>query len=346
MEKVPAKKIYRRLFLTAVSIAGLYFLYRVRIVLVPFIFAFLLAYILNPLVRIVEKKKVPKGLAILLVYLVVFGLLVLVIMFGVPHIMEEFNRLGRAIPRLTEEVQGIIAHLEKRYSKFTLPEGIKQVLDERIKHLEGALINTVRAGTGSLVRMFSYLLGLVIAPIFTYYMLKDLERIKDSFTLTIPRLYRSDVLAIGRDLDEIISGFLRGHLLISLIVGLLTGIGISLIGLDFAFIIGVIAGVAELVPYLGPFITAVPAVALALLVSNKTAVYAVIVIIIVQQLESAVISPKILGQNMGLHPLLVIFALLAGGELAGFWGVLLAVPAAAAIKVILRYIYLKLVDEK
>ncbi|PKM46392.1 MAG: AI-2E family transporter [Firmicutes bacterium HGW-Firmicutes-8] len=346
MDIVQAKIIYRRLFLIAVSIAGLYFLYRVRIVLIPFIFAFFMAYLFNPLVQRIESKKVPRRLAILFVYIVVFGLFTMIIVYGVPHIIEEFNRLGRAIPELTQEVKGITSHIEKKYSKFTLPEGIKQVLDERIKHLEDVLINTVRAGASALIRMVSYLLGLVVAPIFAFYMLKDIERIKESFTLTIPRNYRSDVMAIGRDLDEIMNGFFRGHLLISLIVGTLTGLGTYIIGLDFSFIIGIISGVAELVPYLGPFITAVPMVALALLVSKKTAVYAVIVILVVQQLENAVISPKILGKSMGLHPLVVIFALLAGGELYGFLGILLAVPAAAALKVILRYIYLKLVDVK
>jgi predicted PurR-regulated permease PerM len=177
-------------------------------------------------------------------------------------------------------------------------------------------------------------------------MLKDTENIKEAFTLTVPRRYRSDVTAIGRDIDEIISAFLRGHLVISFIVGILTGMGMYIVGLEFSFIIGLIAGIAELVPYLGPLITAVPAVALALLHSKKTALYAVVVILIVQQLENAVISPRILGKSMGLHPLMIIFALLAGAELLGFTGVILAVPGAAAIKVVLRYIYLKLVDEK
>ncbi len=346
MDKIQAKIIYRRLFLIMVSIAGLYFLYRVRIVLIPFIFAFFIAYLLNPLVQFIGNKKVPRSLAILLVYLAVFGLSALVVIYGLPHIIEEFNRLGQAIPDLTGEMKKIMAYVEKRYSKSALPEGVKQVFDERIKHLEEILLGTVRAATTSLLKSFSYLLSLVIAPVFAFYMLKDIERIKESFTLTIPRKYRSDVLAIGRDLNEIMSGFFRGHLLILIITGALTGLGMYLIGLDFAFIIGIIAGVAELVPYLGPFITAVPAVALALLISRKTAVFAVIVILIVQQLENSVITPKILGKNMGLHPLVVIFTLLAGGELYGFIGILLAVPAAAAIKVILRYIYLKLVDEK
>ncbi len=346
MYNTTTKTMYRRLFLGTVSIAGLYFLYRVRIIFIPFILAFFIAYLLNPMVEYVESRKVPRGLAILLVYMVVFAVGTSIMVFGVPYILEEFNRLGHVIPRLTSEIKGIITDIEGSYSRFRLPQGIRAVIDERIKQGEDLLINMVRAAADSMVKLFSYLLGLIIAPFFAFYMLKDAEQIKNSFTLTIPRRYRSDVMAVLRDLDDIISGFFRGHVTISVIVGVMTGLGMYLAGVDFAFIIGLIAGIAELVPYLGPFITAVPAVSLALLVSKKTAFYAIIIILIVQQLENAVISPKILGKSLGLHPLVVIFALLAGGELYGFAGVLLAVPAAAALKVILRYIYLKLVDDK
>lgn len=337
--------LYRRLFLILVTIAGLYFLYRVRVILVPFIFAFFIAYLLNPMVKFMEKRSFPKCWAILWVYLGVFVISGIVIIFGVPHIVGELNKLIKDIPRLTAEVQGIAAHLQTKYSAFALPEGVRQVINERIMHFQELLLNAVRAGTASLFKVVSYMVSLIIAPVFAFYMLKDSEGIKSSLTLTIPRKYRSDILAIGRDIDEIISAFLRGHLLVCVIVGVLTGLGMYLIGLDFALIIGIIAGVAELVPFLGPVIAAIPALSLALLISRKTALLAAIVILVVQQLENAVISPKILGESMGLHPLVVIFAIMAGGELYGFLGILLAVPAAAALKVILRYIYLKLVDE-
>lgn len=346
MDKVLNIKFYRRLFLILVSIAGLYFLYRVRIILVPFIFAFLIAYLLNPIVKLVEKRRLPKCWAILWVYLAVFVLSGIIFVFGVPHILGELNRLISEIPKLTLEVQSILANLQTGYSRFALPESIKQVINERIIHFQELLLEAVRAGTESLVQLVSYLFSLIIAPVFAFYMLKDIDQIRNSLTLTIPRRYRSDILAIGRDVDEIISAFLRGHLLVCVIVGILTGVGMYLIGLDFALIIGIIAGVAELVPFLGPIITGIPAISLALLVSRETALYAAVVILVVQQLENAVISPKILGESMGLHPLAVIFAIMAGGELYGLLGVLLAVPGAATLKVVLRYIYLKLVDEK
>lgn len=346
MERAQAKILYRRLFLLTVSIAGLYFLYKVRTIMIPFIFAFFIAYILNPMVQYVETKKVPRGLAILTVYLIVFSFFTGIVVFGVPLLIQELNKLGHAIPVLAEEINNIMTRIEKRYSSFLMPEVIKTIISERIRNVESGLVEVVRAGTTTVVQMFSYLICLIVAPVFAFYILKDFGRIRDSFELTIPRSYRSDVMAIVRDLDEIISGFIRGHLVISAIIGTLTGLGMYLIGADFYLIIGITAAIAELIPYIGPFITAVPAVALSLLVSKQTAVYAVIVILIVQQLENSVISPKILGHNLGLHPLVIIFALLAGGELMGFIGLLIGVPLAASIKVALRYIYLKLVDEK
>lgn len=345
MDKVISITLYRRLFLIMVSIAGLYFLYRVRIVLIPFIFAFFIAYLLNPIVKFVEKRNCPKCWAILWVYLIVFLASGIMIAFGIPLIIGELNKLIHDIPKLTREVQDIMSYMQTRYSRFALPEGVKEVVNERIVQYQDLLLNAVKAGTMSVINLISYLISLLIAPVFAFYMLKDSASIKNSLTLTIPRKFRSDVLAIGRDIDEIISAFLRGHLLVCVIVGALTGFGMYLIGLNFALIIGIIAGVAELVPFIGPIIAAIPALSLALMISRETALYAAIVILIVQQLENAVISPKILGESMGLHPLVVIFSIMAGGELYGFLGILLAVPVAATLKVILRYIYLKLVDE-
>ncbi len=345
MDKLQTNAFYRRLFLLGVSIAGLYFLYKVKTILLPFIFAFFLAYLLNPLVEFVEKKKVPRVFAIFVVYTIVFTLFTGIVVFGVPVLLEELNKLIQAIPILSAEIHKIISSFETEYSNFALPQAVKIAVSESIHDMESGLVDIVRSGTDAVFQLFSYIVSFIVAPVFAFYILKDFRRIKNSFEMTIPRKYRSDVMAVVRDVDDIISGFIRGHLTISAVVGTLTGIGMYLIGADFAVIIGFIAAVAELIPYLGPFIAAVPAISLSLLVSKKTALYAVAVIVIVQQLENSVISPKILGHNLGLHPLIIIFALLSGGKLLGFAGLLLGVPLAAVLKVSLRYIYLKLVDE-
>lgn len=346
MEKLKAKLLYRRLFLFVVTIAGLYFLYRVRIILIPFLFAFIIAYLVNPLVIRAEKRKVPRIWAILLVYLAVFGIAGLVLTYGVPGVIGELNSLSGTIPRLTAEARELLVHMENRYSPTWLPEGVRAVIDERVRLGERFLLESAKSATASSLRLLYYLPGLLIAPVFAFYMLKDRDRILESFTMTIPRKYRNDFLAVGRDLNDIFRGFFRCQIVLSLIVGVLTGLGMYIIGLDFAIILGLISAVTEFIPFLGPLLSAIPAVSLALLVSKKTALYTVLVVVVVQQLENAVLSPRIMGKSLGLHPLVVIFAVGSAGELIGLAGIIMAVPVAASVRVILRYIYLKLVDER
>lgn len=346
MNRLGGKTLYRRLFLTGITIAGLYFLYRIRIILVPFVFAVLIAYLLNPLVLALEKRKISRLWSLIIVYILVFGIAGFVIFAGVPRMIAELNHLVKAVPVLAKEIYALIGHMEKNVSSFHFPQALNLALQESIQNTETQLVEMIRSGTGKIMKALPYIAGLLISPLFAFYMLKDLEMFKESFMLTIPRKYRNDIMALLRDFDEIISGFLRGNIITSFIVGALTGIGMYIIGTDFAILIGIIAGITEMIPYLGPFISAVPAIGLALLISKKTAFYAFLVIMVVQQLENAVIAPKILGTSLGLHPLTVIFVLLAGGELFGFVGLLIAVPVASAIKVTLRYVFLKLVDEK
>jgi len=345
MHRLMQKKYLRiGFFLVFLPIVTGYLLYRVRIVLLPFLMAVLLAYILNPAVVWLEGKKIPRMAAIILVYAGISIAAAVVVVFGIPAVMDELNQLGRAIPKLTGAIEHIGDTVESRYSRFALPESIRRVVDEKLAGLEDVLLEWVRRGAGGMIALFSYLFSLLIAPVFAFYILKDLENIKKGLTNFIPKAWRSDILAIIRDVDEIIGKYLRGNINVAIIVGSLTGLGMYLIGVDFAFIIGFVAGLADLIPYFGPVIGAVPAIAFALLDSKVKALYALLVILVVQQLENSVISPKVLGESLGLHPLLVIFVLLAGGQLYGIVGMLVAVPVVAIIRVVLKYIYLKLVD--
>lgn len=146
------------------------------------------------------------------------------------------------------------------------------------------------------------------------------------------------------EMDNSLGSFIRGQLLISAIVGVLIAVGLSIIGVDFALIIGLIAGIFNIVPYFGPVIGAIPAVISALLKSPLSAVYVVILFIVVNQVESSIISPNILGEHVGLHPVTVIFCIISGGYLFGILGVILAVPVTSIIKVTLRYIHNKLLQ--
>ncbi|MFZ5639624.1 MAG: AI-2E family transporter [Bacillota bacterium] len=345
MQRLLQKKYLRiGFFLVFVPVVTGYLLYRVRIVLLPFFMAVLVAYLLNPPVYWLERKKIPRLPAIILVYAAISVAVAAIVIYGIPAVMDELDQLAGAIPKLIRTTQDFADKIQSRYTRYALPENIRQVLDEKLAGLENMLLILTRKAAGSIIIMFSYLFSLLIAPVFAFYILKDLDNINKGMINFIPKAWRSDILAIFRDVDEIVAKYIRGNLTVAFIVGLLTGLGMYIIGLDFAFTIGFVAGLADLIPYFGPVIAAVPAVSLASLESRTLALYALLVILVVQQLENSIISPKILGESLGLHPLLVIFVLLAGGELYGIIGMLTAVPIVAIVRVILRYIYLKLVD--
>lgn len=345
MHRFMQKKYWRiGFFLVFVPLVLGFLLYRVRIVLLPFIMAVLVAYLLNPPVVWLEGKRVPRIPAILIVYTCLAVFIVLVVIYGIPAVIDELDHLGQAIPKLIHTVQSFSDTVQFRYSRFALPDSVRQVVDEKLAGLENELLEVARKAAGSIIALFSYVFSLVIAPVFAYYILKDLENIKKGVVNFIPRAWRSDILAILRDVDEIVGKYIRGNLTVASIVGLLTGLGMYLIGVDFALIIGFIAGVADLIPYFGPVIGAVPAIALALLESRTLALYALLVIMAVQWLEGSVINPKVLGDSLAMHPLVIIFVLLAGGELYGILGMLTAVPLVAIARVVVRYVYLKLID--
>jgi len=337
------KRTYRLALLVVVPLLGIYFIYLVRGILLPFVLAFLVAYLLKPIISFLERRGITRLLAICVVYLSMLGLAAGLAFYGLPRLIAELNQLGEAIPSYTRQVQELNNTLQRRYSNFALPDSVRVVIDERIAFGEKGILKFVDKSVGSLLGLFSHLFSFLLAPVLGFYILKDAEGISKKFEGSIPTRYRADVLALVRDVDQVVRSFIRGHLTVSFLVGVLTWLGMTLIGMPFALIIGIIAGISDLIPFFGPFIGAVPAVAIGLLQSWELAGYALLVIFVVQQLESNVISPKILGDSLGLHPLVIIFVLLAGGQLYGVVGMLVAVPLAASVKVIGRYVFLKLV---
>jgi predicted PurR-regulated permease PerM len=149
---------------------------------------------------------------------------------------------------------------------------------------------------------------------------------------------------LGNQVDNVLIEFLKGHLMIAALVGLASGLASLLLGVKFPLLIGIIVGICDLIPYFGPILGAIPAVALALSQSLRLGVYMTIAIVVIQQIESNLVTPRIMSDRLGLHPLLIVFALLCGGNLFGIWGMLFAVPLVAVMKVVLQRAFLWLLD--
>jgi len=333
VKQLPLKRPYRIMLLLAAAAAGVILLLRVRRILIPFLFAVAIAYLLHPLVDFLQRRRLPRAVAILLVYALLVGLLTLAGVFLVPLIIGQLVRLAEMLPMYVEQIQNYLEYVQANFQRVALPEAVRAILDERLRLLEGQLLALITQVVEKSFGIFSNLFNIILAPIFAFYILNDIDRIRRGFLGLIPARYKSDTLNLLSDVDKVIGGYIRGQLLVATVTGTLIGVGMGLLGMRFAALLGFIAGITDLIPYFGPFIGAVPAVALGLLRSPATAIYVAATFVLIQQIEAAIIAPRIVSQHVGLHPLMVIFSLLVGAELFGVTGLVLAVPTAAALRV-------------
>ncbi|SFR02976.1 Predicted PurR-regulated permease PerM [Desulfoscipio geothermicus DSM 3669] len=323
----------------------LYFIYLIRGIFLSLLLAVVLAYLLHPLVRMLESRGSSRTASILIVYAVVFILAAGLLLYGMPHIIAQLNTIRDVIPEYAVQVQEFTDSLQLEYARAGIPGAIRQIIDERITWLEQILVQMAERVVQNILGLAGYLFNIILAPIFAYYLLKDIEIFTDRTVMFIPARWRGDVLELGRQVSRVIDSFVRGYLLVSVITGLLTGVVLAFLKVEFALMLGIFAGLTNLIPYFGPFIGAVPAVALAMLVSKWLVLKVIIAFILIQQAEASIISPKILGDRVGLHPLVVILAVLAGGQLFGLAGLILAVPVAAILRVFIYFAAARLLPE-
>jgi len=307
---------------------------KVYAVVLPFIFAIIITYILNPLVEMLTEKKMNRTAAVALIYFILIGSIIVALVFIVPIIILELNKLIDTLPFYTSEVQRIFANIKTTYLA-SLPISLQEVVDRNINRMEELLLDLLQKVADAIIGIFSSILSIILVPILSFYFLKDLDKIKHNAIFYIPSSYRKIVIQWFEKFGNTLGRYLRSQLLVSLIIGILTTLSMVIIGVDFAFLIGIVAGFTNIIPYFGPLIGIMPAIAIAMLRYPDKIPWIIISMIIIHQLESGIISPYIVGEHVGLHPITVIFALLIGGTFFGLVGLILAVPIAALIKLII-----------
>ncbi|WP_243136964.1 AI-2E family transporter [Alkaliphilus serpentinus] len=305
----------------------------------PFIVALVLAYTLNPLVRMLHKKGIGRLWGVLIIYLAFSVLIFIFSITIVPKITEEVKKLIELMPRYSNDAYNYLYQLFVKYNQNieNLPKefsGVKDLLNINITKVQQVVVSVLTSVTNTILSMFSKIVSLILIPILGFYFLKDAEEFKKSATLLIPGRYRRGVLEVFKDIDVVLGGFIRGQITVAAIVGVASAIALSILGIEFAVLVGIIAGVANIIPYFGPVIGLIPGVLFALMDGPIKAVWVVVIFVIIQQVESGIISPKIVGKSVGIHPIWVMLSLLIGGQLFGLVGLLLAVPSAGVIKVL------------
>lgn len=326
------------LLLATAAIVVVALLVRVRGVLTPFYLAAAIAYISHPAVNLLEERQVPRSLAILLVYIAFGILLFLPAMAVFPRLTAEIEQMLAKLPEQTKRLEGVTESVAFDMRRLRFPGEVEEVYRVAIGRVERLLEEFASRLAAVVVGLLSQVFSLILAPFLAFYILRDSGALVRAATAWLPSSSRRHVLELLQRVNRVVGGFVRGQLMVSVAVGCVVAIGLSLLGVRYAVVLGVFAGLADVVPYFGPIISAVPAVALGLMESPLTALWVVLLLVAVQQLEGSILSPKIVGERVGLHPLTVIFSVLVGGELLGVVGMLLAVPTAAALKTVVAYV--------
>ena len=315
----------------------LYFLWFVRSSLYPFVIALLLAYLLNPAVCYLEQKGIARNWSILLLYALLFAVIVLGGMRLVPVLVIDLEGFAKEWPQILQKTEELFYLFQIHYQNSALPVSWRIVLDNAILSLQHAGQAFALELANSIMGLITHSIGLALTPVLAFYFLHDWNIIQANLLVLVPCRLRREIILACKDIDKVLSGVIRGQLTVALIVGLLVSIGLYFFHVPFALLIGITAGLLDVVPYFGAFIGAAPAVTLALLESPLLALKVALLFFCIHQLEGSIIGPKILGESVGLHPLTVIFCLFAGGELFGLLGMLLAVPVAAVGKVVAKH---------
>jgi len=329
-------------WLIATALAG-WLLYLLAPVLTPFVASALLAYIGDPLADRLQRYRLPRSLAVIAVFVLTFLVLALLVLLVGPLIRAQVAALLAALPDIVLRVEqdwlpnimhiigvepgddvGISAFLAQ-YSDMAGSWGAK------------VLVSVSRSG-GALA---AAVLSLFLVPIITFYLLRDWDKIMAHIGALIPSRQRATVIKLARDTDEVLGAFLRGQVLVMLALACIYSLGLSLTGLRYAIAIGVVSGLVSFVPYLGFVFGVALATLTVALEPNPLWLMAGVVatFTIGQLLEGSLLTPKLVGDRIGLHPVIVIFAVAAGGQLFGFFGILLALPAAAVLSVVIRFVY-------
>lgn len=332
-------------------------------VVIPLAVAGILAYLLDPVVTWLTRRKIPRLGAVVIVFATVLAVIVSMILWVVPSIHRQSDSFRSNLPRYSQNVQALfkssIENARRFAARFQSPEEVEQTdpfnaaiqdatnkgitaVQEKAAELLSNSGGIIMKGVGGALGVFGFLLSLVLVPIFLFFFLNDGPQIASTWSNYLPLRaspLKSEMVSLISEINTYLISFFRGQLLVSLIDGLLIGTALLVMRLDFALLIGLLVGILGIIPYAGMLICWVPAVLIAAAQFNdwQHPLAVTIIFIVMNQLEGLLVAPKIVGESVGLHPLTVIISVLAWSiVLGGLLGALLAIPLTATLKVVLK----------
>ncbi len=328
-----SEKILVNLYRLVIAIIVLVVVYILRNILIPFALGGILAYALTPAARYLNNRGLSWKTSVSIIFLALLIFIILLFFLVIPETVSQFRTLTSNLPEYTSKIIDIAKTIDERYPAL----GISEAIEEFMINLSANLQSYLTTILSNVVNLFSLItsiifMGFILTPFILYYLMADAIKIRRSLIRVFPYQNRKEYVNLIRLTDKIVGGFIRGRLLVSLFVGICVTIGLSLMNIEFSLVIGVIAGILDIIPYLGPIIGAIPAIIFAGTKSFWLVLGVALLFGGINLVEGTVISPKFIGKEIGLHPVTVLFALLVGGELFGALGVIVSIPVAGILK--------------
>ncbi|MHA7841572.1 MAG: AI-2E family transporter [Gammaproteobacteria bacterium] len=324
-------------------------IYLLTPVLTPFLGAATLAYLFDPLVNKLQSWRVPRTLGVIIVFAILLLLLMLMIFVLVPLIAHQVSNMLATVPAMINWVEKtFLPWFQDRFDitvNFNM-SSLKAVLANKLKNTDGLLADVWNTLSYSGHTLLLWGTNLLLIPVVMFYLLRDWHKVLRGARNLIPRPAESTLITLFNECHSRLSGFLRGQLMVMLGLGILYSTGLWLLGLNVAVVIGMVAGLISIVPYLG-FIVGIASASIAAMLQFHDAmqlVWVFVVFMVAQSIEAMILTPLFVGDRIGMHPVAVLFAVLAGGQLFGFLGVLLALPVAAVLMVFIRYFRMRYVN--
>ena len=322
-----------------------------EVVILPGVLAVIAYYLLRPLLKILVRWKVPRAWGIIILFILVIGLLTLLVLLVFPFLRDQFTKLVQEFPMyFMALVENIVTFLNStRFNE--LFERVNINYDKVLNDVMNDLGSTVRETfsnlasgvatgiTGLVSTVTGIILSLVTVPFILFYLLYEGEKLPRFILRLFPPRMRNEIGQVMREMDKQVSSYIQGQIMVSICIGIMMTIGFLIIDLDYAFLLGFLAMITSVVPYLGPAIAITPAVVIAIVTSPFMLIKLIIVWTIVQLVEGKFITPKIMGRSLSIHPITIIFALLTAGSLFGVPGVILGIPGYALFKVLVTHLF-------
>ncbi|SDY48787.1 Predicted PurR-regulated permease PerM [Evansella caseinilytica] len=312
-------------------------------VVLPFFLSALIAYLLHPIVHFLEKRNIPRTVSILLIYALFLSGFAWLLLRGTPYVMREGQELLEQLPEMADTYRSFVHTIHEQTE--VLPPTFQAEANEWMKTGEEWIADSITNVAGFLRSLLDWLVLLAVIPFLVFYLLKDIPLVKKTVWYLTPDRARKGGIRLAKEIDESLGNYIRGQLIVCLAVGILAYIGFWIIDMPYALLLAGFIGLTNIIPYFGPIIGVIPVVFIALTESFELVLLGIVVNLIVQVIEGNVLAPIIVGKTLHMHPVLIIFALIVGGEVAGVPGLILSVPVMTVLRVVILHVR-KMIQER